>query len=442
MVSLPKPEIKSVLNNLNVHLEDELALYRRQLRGQSPPPAARLKRTSKKQLDLISIQAREIPPAEKQASAQPPRGPALPPPPPNPFLRQTEGQVPDGETAAVPPSGAGATLDSGPQDVLSADSSDTAVTAASGDGQGLALHQESTAPDGYLASSEELLKNLSDESDVPQSTDPQAPYNPNRENKLLAPLKVGALLLLLVGCVGAGYAIVNPSVLDPVRALFPQNDGAADGNSASVDGDGSSTGAGDPTYKPPGPDLSTREFVELDLESLSTLEVNQQAPIPSLGTAPTLPGGANTTQLPAPSAQAPAAESPNATASPTPQAAPTPQATPAPAQPPSQSSGQATAPTSSAALPTVPATSPAASASSPASTPPAVGQNYYVIADYTGDSSLTKAREVVSDAFVRNFNEGSRIQLGAFDNGDSAQQLIQELQSRGLTGRLYGPTDE
>lgn len=65
-----------------------------------------------------------------------------------------------------------------------------------------------------------------------------------------------------------------------------------------------------------------------------------------------------------------------------------------------------------------------------------------MITNYTGDPSLNKVREVVTDAFVRNFKDGARIQLGAFDNAETAQRYIQELQQQGVTSQLYGPTDE
>jgi hypothetical protein len=65
-----------------------------------------------------------------------------------------------------------------------------------------------------------------------------------------------------------------------------------------------------------------------------------------------------------------------------------------------------------------------------------------VVTGFTGDASLTKARETISDAFVRNFRDGTRIQLASFTNAAAAQQHAQDLQQRGVAAQVYGPTDE
>ena len=72
----------------------------------------------------------------------------------------------------------------------------------------------------------------------------------------------------------------------------------------------------------------------------------------------------------------------------------------------------------------------------------AAGSNFYVIASYTGDDSLNKARELVPDAFVRNFQAGARIQLAAFDNQAQAEDQVAALTQQGATVELFGPTNE
>jgi hypothetical protein len=219
-------------------------------------------------------------------------------------------------------------------------------------------------------------------------------------------------LLLLVSGVGVGYAIVNPAVLSPLLSRLKLDSESAT-DAATTETVAGGNVSDNPDFRPPGPDLSTREFVELDLESLSTLDVDGQGSLPSTASTPTITPLPNSgTTLPAPNA--------------TPQPSPSPTST-------------TTAPiTPSSISPTATTAPPAVSGISPTAT----GNNYYVIMDYTGDASLAQARTVVGDAFVRNYQEGSRIQLGAFDNATSAQQFLQELQAQGLTGRLYGPTDE
>ncbi|MEM8614498.1 MAG: hypothetical protein AAGF93_20980, partial [Cyanobacteria bacterium P01_H01_bin.105] len=70
------------------------------------------------------------------------------------------------------------------------------------------------------------------------------------------------------------------------------------------------------------------------------------------------------------------------------------------------------------------------------------GSNFYVIASYTGDASLDKARELVPDAFVRNFQSGARIQLAAFDNRAQAEDQVGFLTQQGAVVELFGPTNE
>lgn len=61
----------------------------------------------------------------------------------------------------------------------------------------------------------------------------------------------------------------------------------------------------------------------------------------------------------------------------------------------------------------------------------------YVVTPYTGDRSLEEARQAVSGAYVRNFPQGAQVQLGAFSNADSAQSLVQELNSQGIPAQVY-----
>jgi cell division septation protein DedD len=62
-----------------------------------------------------------------------------------------------------------------------------------------------------------------------------------------------------------------------------------------------------------------------------------------------------------------------------------------------------------------------------------------VVTDYTGDPSLEAVREVVGDAYVRNFDVGARIQVGAFNTEEGAAALIEELQGQGIEAQVYEP---
>ena len=71
-----------------------------------------------------------------------------------------------------------------------------------------------------------------------------------------------------------------------------------------------------------------------------------------------------------------------------------------------------------------------------------VGLTYYVTAPYVSEQSLTNIRSSVSEAFVRRFADGNRIQIAAFDNPQAAQSFIEELQAQDISAQIYGPTTE
>jgi cell division septation protein DedD len=60
-----------------------------------------------------------------------------------------------------------------------------------------------------------------------------------------------------------------------------------------------------------------------------------------------------------------------------------------------------------------------------------------VVADYTGNQSLESARGVVGDAYVRDFQGGTKIQMGAFSQESSARDLVQRLQQQGIPAQVY-----
>ena len=419
------PQLDNVLRNLNVNLEDELARYRRQRHGRVPPPPPPRRPAQRKTIDLISVSATAPSESPSAAPAQPPSAP--PPPPPNPFLQQTPDSEPDTELPD---------LEQLPQEDVSFSTAtdDIESSFASNDEVALPVPTNETPTEGYLESSEELLKSIEDDQAEPDSV--PDPYSPERKNNGL--LKLAGLVLVLLGGVGVGFAITYPSQLQNLRSqIWPTADSTTEptdtatttpetsapiGNETSAPSEPPETPATAPVspddYKPPGPDLSTQEFKELDdVQDLVTLDVNEGAGT----TAPTLSNPAQT-PIPAP-ATTPTQEP--ATATPT----------PAPATGTTPPGADATTPTA--------ATPPAAPAPTAAPTiATATGSNFYVIASYTGDDSLNKAREFVPDAFVRNFKAGARIQLAAFDNRAQAEDQVAALTQQGATVELFGPTNE
>lgn len=402
------PQLESVLRNLNVNLEDELTRYRRQRHGRVPPPPPPRRAAQRQTIDLISVPASASDEPAAEAAGQPA---TPPPPPPNPFL-QTVAEADTKDTIDPPDTEQLTDVEAAPPI-----SDDPDQPGPEPDGAALPIHSGNTPADGYLESSEELLKSLEEEQT--ESASVPEPYSPERKNNSL--LKLAGLVLVVLGGIGVGFAITYPSQLQNLRSrLWPAGDAettsaetseieTVDGNDSALpeipDADSESTAtaseAATDGYRPPGPDLSTREFKELDdVEDLVTLDLDGNGSSTAPVTSP-LPNPAQS-PLPNPAEATPGAAAPVETGT-------TPTAGTAPATP----------------LPT-----------------DATGSNFYVIATYTGDASLNKAREVVPDAFVRNFKAGARIQLAAFDNRAQAEQQVAFLTQQGVVVELFGPTNE
>jgi len=70
------------------------------------------------------------------------------------------------------------------------------------------------------------------------------------------------------------------------------------------------------------------------------------------------------------------------------------------------------------------------------------GLTYYVTAPFTTEQGLTTLRGSVSEAFVRRFADGDRVQIAAFDNPQAATAFVEELKTKNITAQIYGPTTE
>ena len=62
-----------------------------------------------------------------------------------------------------------------------------------------------------------------------------------------------------------------------------------------------------------------------------------------------------------------------------------------------------------------------------------------MVTDYTGDPSLSQARQAIGDAYVRNFDDGAKVQMGSFEDSASAEQMAQQLQQQGVPAQVYQP---
>jgi hypothetical protein len=328
-------------------------------------------------------------------------------------------------------------------------------------------NHESDITDGYLASSEELLRSLA------QPT-PSIKRQTTLLDSLLTPLGVGSMLLLLLSSVSLGYLLMNPATL---LAAFGR------GGTVATPAGSSPTATGETSTL--SPDLASGEFMDVNLNTLSQLPrgANRQPttivtlpptaspspianPTASIVTSPIqnplqtviIPSQPTTASQPATqpaTRSAPAAPAAPAPSAPTRQASAPARPAPAPAAPARSAAAPArpaapaaaapaapTAPTAPTAIVTVPP-APTIMSAPPSTTisqaPPSSGDRYYVVTDYTGDPSLNQARQAVSDAYVRNFNDGAKVQMGSFTDAASAEQLAQDLQQQGVPAKVYHP---
>lgn len=408
-----QPALRSTLSSLNINLDYELARYRYAKRGETPSGGSPTQFLTPRKSALNLLDLPPSSPAD-QAVASPPA------PPPNPRLQRI----------ASPPGMAEATAEVAA--LRSAIVPQTAITSAT-----------------HTMGSEAPSHNFGDD-----SFSEAAPTRRSRRrtNQWLTPLGLGALLLLLVSSAGLGFLLVNPTAASnlfqqtPLARFFPSEelDEEITADGEVLDEESAAIAPEEPPLTPLSPDLSQREFSDLELNSLSTLPSSSTSLVETAETTrPNLRAGQSerlddgrasvasrdaagtpqrinqmpTTTTPAPRPAAPVYQAP----------APTPTV---------EQATQPAPPIESRAQPTPPV---AAAPSTSETTSQAPQSSYYVVTDYTGDPSLDDARTVVQDAYVRNFDTGARIQLGAFSNQAGATELTEVLRDQGIEAEVYEP---
>lgn len=442
------PTLQAVLDNLDVQIEAELSRYRRQRRYPTqtviPQQRTSLSRATKvaSESSAIGILKHNIqlPTPRSSIYADPAeaaqRQPAYAPPPAAPIA----------DRVVMPPlqpaPAAAQTLE--PPHISSyAEQHDLSVYQPSVTLQKLVHQSEPVThpPEDYLASSEELLRSI-----VEEDPELRADREPNSMlDTLLTPLGIGSMMLLLLSSTSLGYVIMNPGSLGfwsaPSRQASP---------SANQAPSASDTAA-------PSPNLASEEFVDLDLDNLSTLPKKSVRPDakpnaktkPNKTANPTARAAAKTGSSSQPAPAAPEipvpAPQPSLSTVVVPSSPPV-MSAPEPARtaPPAPAPAPVAAPVSPEPIQAEPPTAEAPSAppSVAAAPQPAPTQQkyYYVVTEYSGDSSLQQARGAVPDAYVRNLPaEGAKVQLGAFSDQSKAQELLQELQQQGIQAEMYQP---
>ncbi|MEG3922655.1 SPOR domain-containing protein [Microcoleus sp. T3_A4] len=388
-----KPALQAVLGSLDVNLEAELTTYRRHRRRaeQWVSPSVR---TGKQTATTEQQLSQNLAPETAEETQQPLSLPLS--------LAGTQGDAPLATTRG-----------------------------------GTKLSSSAFAPNNYLESSEKLIESL-DESKAEPTVERSLAAS------LLTPLGLSSMLLFLLSCTALGYAVMYPSNLVKMAGL---NRLLRTSPSPSDSPASNSTSDTSTKELPKAPNLVSKEFVELDLSTLSNVQPtvspipspSPKASIPPTPPAPPGPSGAvpiptedgnpargreqglnnlSRALLPTPS---PSAAQPVPTL-------PTLPPTPSPAQP------AATSPATASPA----AASPAAA--SPLGRPARAADGfYYVVTDYTDEKSLQQARTAVPDAYVRNFSKGVKIQMGALNDPASAERLVKELQEKGVKPQYYQP---
>lgn len=376
-----KPAIQAVLGCLDVNLETELTQYRRQRKRSQhwvTPPSPLTGPPQPRTIELIPSEA-----ASSQASP-----PALLAEKNLPEFAYTEILPPSLPVAIAPPSG----------------SIEVRKTH-----KPLVLPDSSSAPDGYLESTEALLKSLDEEK-------PPAQTESNLTASLFTPLGLSSMLLFLLSCITLGFVAISPSGSKTLGLdrLFKQVAPATVRNPTNT-----ATGSNidSPPELPKVPNLTSKEFVELDLSTLSNID-RKPSPIPT----PLVKTSMPPSPKPIPPENFSAPNLPNANQS--------------------AGSNQDLKNLSTALLPS-PSPSPVKPGNSVSEIPsnPVKAEDglYYVVMDLAGEQSLEQARKAVPEAYVRNFASGVKIQMGALGDPASAKRLMKELREKGIAAKYYQP---
>lgn len=391
----PHPVLSTALSTLDIQLEEELARYRRAKAGGNRPGRSS-NRTAAKPLDLISVSAHSSP-----ATNPAPSAPAA------------EMMV---ATAASN---------------LAAPVEANLLHSPAGDPE-LNLTEQDVELDDYLASSEELLRSLSEE-------EAKVQVERGFMRSLVTPLGVGSMLLLLLSSAMFGYVVTNPTSLtnlfaDRTNVAQPVTEPGAIAPSAA---------------DAPQPNLANKEFKDLNLNPTGTLKpgsatrsIGGTASSPS----PQKPGVPSSASAAAkPTAEANAQNSPQGNPQGNPQdtqnpspapAAPRLAEQPAAPEPVPQPYGRSTEPDRD----TTPAP-PRPTREAPAPQPEVASQaadeyRFKVVAPYSGDSSLAEAKKAVPDAFLTNSAGRAENQLGAHSSAADAEAQVQELRRQGIQAEV------
>ncbi|MGB3404783.1 MAG: hypothetical protein WBA77_19015 [Microcoleaceae cyanobacterium] len=256
-----------------------------------------------------------------------------------------------------------------------------------------------TPPSGdYLESSEQLIKSI-------DQTRPRRrrKRQPSLVASLFTPIGICSLLLFLISFAALGYVVTSSGEQKNWGLSRWLNTEEPEESPEVIE-------EVEPTA-PTSPNLATEEFVELDLDTLSNIN-----PSPTPIT------------LPTPQATTPAANN---------------NLTPPPVIPTGPDLGNMTNELVPAPTPVVPQPQPVQTptpqppggAATRSQSQPVEAEDgfYYVVTNYQNPNSLATAQQVVPEAYVREFETGTKVQMGALEDADTARILAEKLRVQGIT---------
>lgn len=380
--SCPHPALTAALGCMDVQLEKELARYRR--------------RQAEEQNNARSSQQTPTDPYPQLSLVNPAiASPSSPPSRPSPEV-----------TSIVPPE-LQTEQESDSSALASMTGAESLPLAPAAGQPGEALADPATTqlpPDDYLASSEQLLRNLDREQDRPEKAPSAADY-------LLTPLGIGAMLVLLIATTLLGAALMESERASQfgLSRFFKSQTTASKEGATKSNVSRTEAGASD----------TADEEVALDIDNLSKIQPSPNTPVGTSSANPNNVAPAAPVQpVPPPQlpAQGSASDLTRALIPPT-----------------------ATAPSSQARPSSEP--SPSSTAAPPAATPqaePSPGDPYYfVILPYAGPGSLQQAQAIVPDAYLRNFGGSTSIQMGALPTRQNAERFVEQLKQQGLSASVH-----
>ncbi|HBL10923.1 MAG TPA: hypothetical protein DD379_05865 [Cyanobacteria bacterium UBA11162] len=427
------PTLQAALGSLDVQLEDELARYRRQRIGRPVrSPRGLVRSQTRKPIELISTDriTNALPSSVATAA----------------LLNQTpKAELTQKEAIAHTPqlNGISQTHRTTPS-VNDESVTEQPNSPQNSENSGDLVHSPvQTPPDDYLESSEQLLRSLAEqEAGKKTQTKTQKKFS----DRILTPLGVGSILLLLVSSASLTYILTNPSLRTSLGlgGWFGTKTPTAQNPTQTTPAPNNFV---NPSPIIQGPNLASDEFSEVGLNTLAHLETS---PNPTSTTTspvspvPTLPNSEVTQSVPPPVTPLPAVpgrvpDLPAAILSPPQQQggqAPTGSPVPSPSKSATTKPNTEAAKQQSSSTPNTPSPSqsPKASPSPTQATTP--GAYYLVVADYTGEPSLEQVKTIVPDAYVEQFPDGVRIQIGAFKLESEAKQLVEQLQQQGISAGI------